>query len=99
MNKRILFLSVVMASTALASPVLAQQRPDAGRIVQEDRDVPAAPEESSAPVLSVPEDSTAVKPGGVKVTLKSISITGNNFICSKHSGGACAGSAVKYSVA
>ncbi|WP_343728874.1 ShlB/FhaC/HecB family hemolysin secretion/activation protein [Duganella sp.] len=76
-------LTFLTTATALCivNPVQAQQRPDAGQLLQENgpralrEPVPAA-----ALPLTTPTPPPQVAPGGVTVTLKQIAITGNTLI-------------------
>ncbi len=70
-----------MAATALSFsfPAWAQQQPDAGQIVQDLKEAPTLPTESSMPALSAPKDKRNTNPGGSKVKVKNVIINGNSL--------------------
>lgn len=66
-----------LALTMTTLPVFAQQQPDAGQLLQQDRPAPSLPK--TGPTLQiVPPATTASLPGGEKVTLKGVNFTGNS---------------------
>lgn len=68
----LLAIAAALASTATA----AQQAPDAGQLLQQQRQPLTLPEAARAPTIEAPS-SSAVEPGGARINLVSLSIEGN----------------------
>ena len=71
--------ALLLALSAL--PTLAQQAPDAGRLLQQDRAAPALPKTSPSIQLTPPL-SAASLPGGTLVALKAVRFSGNTVFSS-----------------
>ncbi|NVM75196.1 hemolysin activation/secretion protein [Duganella sp. SG902] len=66
---------------SIGAPVLAQQRPDAGLLLQENGPRALREPAPAAPLpIPTPAPPPQAAPGGVTVTLKQITITGNTLI-------------------
>lgn len=65
-----------VAFTVLPALVLAQQVPDAGRLLQQDRPIPAPPKADPG-IQVAPPANTASLPGGTTVSLQAVRFTGN----------------------
>lgn len=65
-----------VAFTVLPALVLAQQVPDAGRLLQQDRPIPAPPKADPGIQVAQPAN-TASLPGGTTVSLQAVRFTGN----------------------
>ncbi len=85
-------LRAARALTLGALPVLsicfvpsafAQQAPDAGRLLQQDRPAPELPKASPG-IEIAPPASTATLPGGATVALQAVRFTGNTLFSSAH---------------
>lgn len=76
-NKAQLALLLISASL-LPNMAMAQQRPDAGKTLQELRPAPSLPAPSSNVSVEVPR-SQAAQPGGKQVAIQSIVIDGNTL--------------------
>lgn len=75
-------LAAAVALALGALPALAQQAPDAGQLLQQERPAPALPK--AAPVVQIAPAATAASlPGGVAVPLKAVRFTGNTLLGSE----------------
>jgi hemolysin activation/secretion protein len=69
---------LLMAALASTSPSFAQQAPDAGRTLQETLPPTLEAPRPAPDVTLTPPAETEVQPGGAKVTLSGIQLTGNS---------------------
>ena len=75
-------LALALALALCALPVLAQQAPDAGQLLQQDRPAPTLP--TVGPSIQIAPVATAVTlPGGMAVTLKAVRFSGNSLLSSE----------------
>src|SRR5690554_564974 len=70
-------LSVLALAVGLALPAFAQQAPDAGRTLQELQPPTVTPPQSGPAIVVQPPVEEALLPGGQRVTLKAVDISGN----------------------
>ncbi|MDE2402782.1 MAG: ShlB/FhaC/HecB family hemolysin secretion/activation protein [Burkholderiales bacterium] len=71
--------ALALTLTLTAFSVLAQQAPDVGQLLQQDRPAPSLPK--AGPTLQIVPPATAASlPGGATVTLKAVRFTGNTLI-------------------
>lgn len=75
-------LCPLMAAIALALPAIAQQAPDAGQLLQQERPAPSLPK--AGPRIQIaPAATAATLPGGSAVMLKGVRFTGNTRLTSE----------------
>jgi len=75
-------LCPLVAALALALPAIAQQAPDAGQLLQQERSAPSLPK--AGPSIEIaPAATAATLPGGSTVMLKGVRFTGNTRLSSE----------------
>ena len=71
-------LTAALSFALVALPSMAQQAPDAGRLLQQDRAAPTLPKYSTGIQIAPPTSATSAL-GGTKVALKAVRFTGNTL--------------------
>ena len=75
-------LTTALALALTTLPAVAQQAPDAGRLLQQERPAPVLPKTDAA-ISIAPPVTTASLPGGASVNLKAVRFTGNAVLGSE----------------
>ena len=75
-------LTTALALALTTLPAVAQQAPDAGRLLQQERPAPVLPKTDAA-ISIAPPVTTASLPGGASVTLKAVRFTDNAVLGSE----------------
>jgi hemolysin activation/secretion protein len=76
MNIRLTFALLASSALVVVSPALAQAVPDAGGILQQNRQAPIEPQRPALLDLGVPPASASPLPGGAMAELKDVEILG-----------------------
>ena len=72
-----LLLCVAVSALSFPSFSWAQQQPDAGQTLQDLKEAPSLPKESTVPELGLPQAAKGVKAGGPQVAVQELSFQGN----------------------